>query len=144
MKLWMTLVAPFALYSVVAAAQDAPAPAAMSLRDAVNYALAHSPELKASQAEVQRRQGIATSTRGALLPQVDLSADASRTRFDRGYPVGASPVLLRFDTALYTGSADAKWLVWDFGRTAAELSAARERVESARGGVDRRRQELVF
>ncbi len=144
MKLWMTLVAPFALCAVVAAAQDAPAPAAMSLRDAVTYALAHSPELKASQVEVQRRQGLATGTRAALLPQVDLSADASRTRIDHGYPFGASPALLRFDTALYTGSADAKWLAWDFGRTAAELSAARERVESARAGVDRRRQELVF
>jgi len=144
MKLWMTLVAPFALCSVVAAAQDTPAPAAMSLRDAVDYALAHSPELQASQAEVQRRQGIVTSSRAALLPQVDLSADASRTRIDHGYPFGASPSLLRFDTALYSGSADARWLAWDFGRTEAELAAARERVESARAGVDRRRQELVF
>ena len=144
MKLWMTLVAPFALLSVVAAAQDTPAPAAMSLREAVTYALAHSPELKASQAEVQRRQGVATSARAGLLPEVDLAADASRTRYEHGYPFGASPSLLRFDTALYTGSADAKWLAWDFRRTELDLAAARERVESARAGVDRRRQELVF
>jgi TolC family type I secretion outer membrane protein len=144
MKLWMTLVAAFVLCSVVAAAQDTPAHAAMSLRDAVNYGLAHSPELKASQAEVQRRQGGVTSARAALLPQVDLSTDALRTRIDHGYPFGASPSLLRFDTALYTGGADAKWLAWDFGRTELELAAARERVESARAGVDRRRQELVF
>lgn len=144
MKLLMTLVAPFALGSVVAAAQEAPAPAAMSLRAAVTYALAHSPELKASQAEVQRREGGVTSARAARLPQVDSAADASLTRIDHGYPLGASPTLLRFDTSLYTASADAKWLAWDFGRTAAELAAARERVESAGAGVDRRRQELVF
>ena len=142
MKLWMTLVAPFALLSVVAAAQDTPAPAAMSLREAVTYALAHSPDLKASQTEVRRRQSIATSARAGLLPEVDLAADASRTRYEHGYPFGASPSLLRFDTALYTGSA--KWLAWDFRRTELDLAAAQERVESARAGVDRRRQELVF
>lgn len=144
MTLWMTLVAPMALWSVVVAAQEAPAPAAMTLRDAVTYALAHSPDLKASQAEIRRRQGIVTSTRAGLLPQVDLSADASRTRIDHGYPFGAAPTQLRFDTALYTGSADAKWLAWDFGSTQAALDSARERVESARAGTDRRRQELVF
>lgn len=144
MRKWTTLVAPLALWSALAAAQEPSSPRAMSLRDAVNYALEHSPDLKASQAEVRRRQGGVTSARGGLLPQVDLAADAARTRFDRGYPFGAPPSLLRFDTAIYTGSADAKWLAWDFRRTELELAAARERVESARAGVDRRRQELVF
>jgi TolC family type I secretion outer membrane protein len=144
MKLWMTLVAPFALYAVVAAAQGAPAPAAMSLRDAVNYALQHSPDLKSSQAEVQRREGLVTSARSFLMPQLDVSADASRTRLEHGYPFGAPPSLLRFDDALYTGSADVKFLAWDFHRTELELAATRERVEAARAGVDRRRQEIVF
>ena len=116
----------------------------MSLREAVNYALEHSPDLKSSQAEVQRREGLVTSARSFLLPQVDVSADASRTRFEHGYPFGATPSLLRFDTALYTGSADLRFLAWDFHRTELELAATRERVEAARAGVDRRRQEIVF
>ena len=144
MTKWLRLVVPFALWSALAAAQEAPAQAPMSLREAVTYGLEHSPELKMSQAEVRRRQGAVTSARSLLMPQVDLSADASRTRFEHGYPFGAPPSLLRFDTALYTGSADVKFLAWDFGRTELELAAARERVEAARGGADRLRQELVF
>jgi outer membrane protein TolC len=93
---------------------------------------------------VQRRQGLVATARSFLMPQIDVSADASRSRLDHGYPLGATPSLLRFDTALYTGSADVKFLAWDFHRTEFELAAARERVEAARAGADRRRQEIVF
>lgn len=144
MTLRMTLVAPFAIWSTVAAAQELPAQSAMSLRDAVTYALAHSPDLKASQAEVQRRQGVVTGVHAGLVPQVDVAVDLSRTRFEHGYPMGTTPSELRFDTAIFTGSADVKWLAWDFRHTELEIAAARERVASAQAGVDRRRQELVF
>ncbi len=140
---WIKLVAPFALFSFLAAAQP-PSNAQMSLRDAVEYMLAHSPDLKASQTEIARRQGLVTTAHSFLMPQVDLSADAARTRYEHGYPFGTTPSVLRFDNALYTGSADLKFLAWDFHKTERELAAARERVESARATVDRRRQEIVF
>lgn len=126
-----------------AAAQPAPK-SGMSLRDAVNYALEHSPDLKASEAEVVRRQGLATTARSFLMPQVDLSGDAARSRFEHGYPAGTTPSLLRFDNAQYAGVAELKFLAWDFHKTELELGAARERVEAARIAVDRRRQEIVF
>jgi len=132
------------LLSSFVAASQTPADSAMSLRDAVNYALAHSPDLKASEAEVARRQGLVTTAHSALMPQVDLSSDAARTRYEHGYPAGAPPSLLRFDTAEYVGSADLKFLAWDFHKTAIELAATKERVEAARAGADRRRQEIVF
>ncbi len=128
---WIKLVAPFALFSFLAAAQP-PSNAQMSLRDAVEYMLAHSPDLKASQTEIARRQGLVTTAHSFLMPQVDLSADAARTRYEHGYPFGTTPSVLRFDNALYTGSADLKFLAWDFHKTERELAAARERVESAR------------
>ena len=136
MRPWITLVAPFALWSTLAAAQEAPSPPALSLRDAVNYALEHSPDLKASQAEVRRREGGATSAHAGLLPQIDLAADAARTHLEHGYPLGATPSMLRFDTALYTASADAKWLAWDFRRTATRtrLRAGARRVGAGRRG----------
>jgi outer membrane protein TolC len=134
--------APIALVSFLAAAQPPNAP--MSLREAVEYALAHSPDLKSSQTEVQRRQGLVTTAHSFLMPQVDLNADAARTRYEHGYPFGTTPSVLRFDNALYTGSADLKFLAWDFHKTELELAATRERVESARAAVDRRRQEIVF
>ena len=141
---WIKLVAPVALFSFLAAAAEPPSNAQMSLREAVEYALAHSPDLKSSQTEVARRQGLVTTAHSFLMPQVDLSADAARTRYEHGYPFGTTPSLLRFDTALYTGSADLKFLAWDFHKTELELAATRERVEAARATVDRRRQEIVF
>ncbi len=133
-----------ALICVLAAGAEPPSEAGMSLREAVEYALAHSPDLKSSQAEVQRRQGLVTTAHSYLMPQVDLNADALRSRYAHGYPFGAEPAQLRFDTALYTGSADLKFLAWDFHKTELELASARERVEAARSAAERRRQEVVF
>jgi outer membrane protein TolC len=100
MKHWIKLVAPFAAFAILAQAGAPPQNAKLSLRDAVEYALAHSPDLKSSQTEVQRRQGLVTTAHSFLMPQADLSTDASRTRFDHGYPFGTTPSLLRFDNAL--------------------------------------------
>lgn len=144
MKTLTKLVVPVALFSFFAGAAQPPSDSGMSLREAVNYALEHSPDLKFSQAEVVRRQGLVTTAHSFLMPQLDLSADASRTRYERGYPAGAPPSLLRFDTALYAGSADLKFLAWDFHKTELELAATKERVQAARAVVDRRRQEIVF
>jgi outer membrane protein TolC len=137
-------VVPVALFSCLAGAAEPPSRSGMNLREAVNYALEHSPDLKSSQAEVARRQGLVTTAHSFLLPQVDLSADAARSRYEHGYPAGTTPSLLRFDTALYTGSADLRFLAWDFHKTELELAATRERVEVAKAAVDRRRQEIVF
>lgn len=133
-----------ALLSIAAAAAQAASDSGMSLREAVNYALEHSPDLKLFQAEVARRQGLVTTARSFLMPQVNLNADAARTRYEHGYPFGTTPSLLRFDDALYTGSADLNFLAWDFHKTELELAATRERVEAARATEDRRRQEIVF
>jgi len=135
---------PVLLFSALASAAQPAVDSGMSLRDAVNYALEHSPDLKASQTEVVRRQGQVTTARSFLMPQVDLSGDAVRSRFEHGYPAGTTPSLLRFDNAQYSGVADLKFLAWDFHRTELELGATRERVEAARTAVDRRRQEIVF
>jgi outer membrane protein len=141
---WIKFVAPLAAFSLLAVAGEPITNAKMSLREAVEYALAHSPDLKSSLTEVQRRQGLVTTARSSLMPQADLSADATRTRFEHGYPFGTTPSVLRFDTALYTGSADLRFMAWDFHKTDLELAATRERVEAARATVDQRRQGIVF
>lgn len=135
------------LSSMLAAAGSAAAQTAapaMSLREAVQYALEHSPALKVALAEVQRREGAATVAGSFRMPQLDLLGDAGRTRFERGYPAQAAPWELRFDTAQYVAGAEMRLTVWDFQKTSLELDAARERAEAARFDVDRRRQEVVF
>jgi outer membrane protein TolC len=126
------------------AAPQPPSNAGMTLPQAVDYALEHSPDLKLAQAEVRRREGLVTTAHSYLMPQADLSADASHSRFDHGYPASTPPSLLRFDTTLYTVAADLKFLAWDFHKTELELQAARERVAAASASVDRHRQEIIF
>ena len=66
MKHWIKLVAPLAAFALLAAAGEPATDAEMSLREAVEYALAHSPDLKSSQTEVQRRARV--GHHGPLIP----------------------------------------------------------------------------
>jgi len=115
-----------------------------TLLEAVEYALEHSPELKTAVAEIRRREAVVTSTRSSLLPQLDLSADLARSRFDRGYPLGTPPDVVRYDSTLYAGGIELKYMVWDFHRTELEIQAAKERVQAASELAERRRQEVIF
>lgn len=116
----------------------------MTLSGVVRHALEHSPKLAAARVETDRREALAAAARSPLLPQLDLSASAAASRFDRGYPAGAPPSLLRFDQVLFAGGADLRWLAWDFRKTELELAAAKERILASRASAERRRQEIVF
>lgn len=144
MNMLIKLLASLAIFALVCTADETPDSAGMSLTDAVIYALDHSPELQSASMEITRREGLTTIVRSSRFPQLDLAADAARSRFERGYPAGAPPALLRFDNTLYTAVAELKFLAWDFHKTEMEISAARERVNAARSNVARRRQEIVF
>ncbi len=134
------LLASLLFFAVPAAAQQA----RFTLRQAVEYALEHSPVLQAAQAEVQAREGAATTARSPIYPQVDLFAGFSQNRFPVGYPPATPPTDLRFDESLFQGGARLNYLLWDFRATRFELAAARERVKAALSTLDRRRQEVVF
>jgi len=128
----------------VGAASEAPASGELTLQDAVKYALEHSPELRSDRVEVTRRQGLLTAARSSRMPQLDLAADATRWRFEHGYPAGTPPALLRFDPTLYSAAAELKFLAWDFHKTEMEIAAARERVLAASFAADRKQQEVIF
>lgn len=139
----LMLLLVFVLYAVAARAEGVVEPG-MTLEQAVSYALDHSPDLQSAKAEITRREGVATTTQAGLLPQVDLFGDVSQTRNDHAYPPATSPQVIRFDDTIASAGVELRVLVWDFGQTAHELSAARERVLSSRSLQDRRRQEVTF
>lgn len=116
----------------------------MTLDQVVSYTLDHSPDLQSAKAEIARREGLAGTARAGLLPQVDVFGDLSHTRHDHAYPPATSSQVIRFDDTIYTAGAELKVLVWDFGQTAGELAAARERTLSAESLQDRRKQEVVY
>ncbi len=116
----------------------------MTLDQAVSHALEHSPDLQSAQSEIIRREGVAKTARSGLLPQVDVFGDATHTYNDHAFPPATSPQTIRFDDMIYAAGAELKLLVWDFGQTAHELSAARERIHSAESLQARRQQEVVY
>ena len=119
-------------------------PETLTLHQAVQFALQHSPDLQGASAEIRRREGVAKTTRSPLLPQVDLLADASRYRVDHGILPGADPLILHFDNVIYTTGAEAHLLVWDFGKTRAQLEAARQRLDSSKLLLDRQQEEVIY
>ena len=134
----------FTLLLALGARTSMAQPVTLTLDQAVQFALQHSPELQNASAEIRKRGGIAQTTRSALLPQVDLLADASRYRVDHGILPGADPRNLHFDNMVYTAGAELHFLVWDFGKTSAQLQAARQRLDSSKLLLDRQREEVIY
>jgi outer membrane protein TolC len=116
----------------------------LTLDQAVQFALQHSPDLQTASAEIRKREGVVKAERSPLLPQVDLLADASRYRFDHGILPGADPRNLHFDNMIYTTGAELHFLAWDFGKTSAQLQASRQRVDSSKLLLDRQREEVIY
>lgn len=119
-------------------------PGTLTLDQAVQFALQHSPDLQTATAEIQKQEGNAKSAKSPLLPQVDLLADASRYRVDHGILPGADPRNLHFDNMIYTTGAELHFLVWDFGKTSTQLQATRQRLSSSKLFLDRRGEEVIY
>jgi outer membrane protein TolC len=119
-------------------------PGTLTLDQAVQFALQHSPDLQTSTAEIRKQEGNVKSAKSPLLPQVDLLADASRYRVDHGILPGADPRNLHFDNMIYTTGAELHFLVWDFGKTSTQLQATRQRLNSSKFLLDRQREEVIY
>jgi outer membrane protein TolC len=136
-----TLLVTFAASNALA--QNGPS-GTLTLHQATQFALQHSPDLQSASAEIRKREGLTKTARSPLLPQVDLLADGSRYRFDHGILPGADPRNLHFDNTIYTTGAELHFLVWDFGKTSAQLEAARQRLDSSKLLLDRQREEVIY
>jgi outer membrane protein len=147
LRFWILQAALAALLVVLpaphAVAQNEPS-GSLTLQQAIRFALDHSPDLQTATAEIRKQEGNVKSARSPLLPQVDLLADASRYRFDHGILPGADPRNLHFDNMIYTTGAELHLLVWDFGKTSAQLQATRQRLDSSKLLLDRQREEVVY
>jgi outer membrane protein TolC len=141
LTIWLLLSFPVTMASADSGATNS---STMTLDQAVSYALAHSPDLQAAQSEITRREGIAATARSGLLPQVDVFGDMNHTYYDHAFPPATSPQTIRFDDMIYTAGAELKFLVWDFGQTANELTAARDRIQAAQALQNRQKQEVIY
>ena len=131
------LLVPFVAANTLAQNEQ---PSSLTLNQAIQFALEHSPDLQTATAQIQRQEGNVKSAKSALLPQIDLLADASRYRFDHGILPGADPRDLHFDNMIYTTGAELHLMVWDFGKTSAQLQATRQRFDASKLLLDRQRE----
>ena len=116
----------------------------MTLDQAIDYALAHNPDLQSTKFETARREGAAKTTRAALLPQIDVFGDISHAGHDHAYPPATAPQVIRFSDTIYMAGAELKVLVWDFQQTSSELAAAREHIFSSQFLQGRQKQQVAY
>ncbi len=116
----------------------------MTLQEAVDYALVHSPELAAAAADVKAAEGEKGTARSALLPQIDLSGGISYSRLDHGMIANVAPDVQGFSDTLYQGRASLHQLLWDFGEAYDTYRATKEHGEAAGALLERRRKEVFF
>jgi outer membrane protein len=128
------------MYSLLEAEPPNPSRPVMTLKDAVQMALAIQPQLKQSQAGTEAAYARADESRSSLLPQLNLIGTYLRTTANFAARPGALPTTTSMATApaswrsfnYYQLSATASQLIWDFNLTLDRWRSAKSNAEAAR------------
>ena len=119
-------------------------PSPLTLQAARDYALAHSPDLEAAQAAIERLTGVEKSVGAAKGLRLDLQASGTLSQEKHGLvPLVASDVQ-RFDDELYQAGLSARYLLTDFGKTSSLVQSAVFNRRAAGAALERRQQEVTF
>jgi len=127
-----------------AASSAAELPSPLTLDQAVAFALDHNPDLHAAQARVTQLEEQARSQKAAQQLQVDLTGSGGWNQEKHGLVPGTAGEVQRLDRWAFQAGASAQYLVWDFGKTAAEVRSALARTDAGASDMTRRRQEVTF
>jgi TolC family type I secretion outer membrane protein len=119
-------------------------PVQMTLDQAVEHALQHSPLLHMAQADVGIAQGDAQSAKAGLLPQADLHANLLYSQTDHPVLAGLPPSEARFSDTTCDAGVEVRQMLWDFGQTWNRMEAARKQTLAADKSLERTRDEIVF
>jgi len=98
----------------------------LSLPLAIQLALCHNPQLRATWSQIAQQAAQLGQARSAYLPQ--LNAGVSRLRSKVGYPGSNLPDASTETTAR---NAALNWRLWDFGARGARVEAAQAQVDAA-------------
>jgi len=119
-------------------------PVQMTLEQAIDYALQHSPLLHMAQADTEIARGDAESAKASLLPQIDLVGHALYSQEDHPALAGLPPSLARFSDTTYDIGIEVRQLLWDFGQTWNRMEATRKQALAADKSFERTRDEVIF
>ncbi|MFU8856088.1 MAG: efflux RND transporter permease subunit [Deferrisomatales bacterium] len=116
----------------------------LTLEAAVAFALAHSPELEAARAEAELLEGVARGAEAHRRVAAELSAGGGWYEEPHGMIPGAFGKVQRADRWLFQTEAQARYLLWDFGRSEERLRSALARADAAGLTETRQRQHVTF
>jgi len=134
----------FAAPRAARAGEPSGEPVTMTLQEAVDYAMAHSPALQVAEADATIAQGQAVSARSGLLPQLNLFGSAAYSDLDQPVLPGLPPAEVRFSDTRYNGGIRVDQLLLDFGQSWNRMKAARLEESAARNISGRKKEEVAF
>ncbi|MGQ9729951.1 MAG: TolC family protein [Candidatus Zipacnadales bacterium] len=125
---------------------EVPTDRPLTIDDAVALALQHHPSLSIDAHRVTASRGTVIQTRSARLPSLDLRSSYGRSMSSGTAVVGGVPVeggsSNRYATQ-YSMNLSANQLLYDFGRTPAEIRRAREELRVAEHSVAQTEDDVI-
>lgn len=110
----------------------------LTLEEAVVTAITHHPQMLEAKANVEGAEAGTGQAAAAYYPQVNLTADWSKGR--AFFPVKESVM----NSDVTADAISLKQTIYDFGRTAGAVEAARWRTSAAAGSLSVARQDVAF
>ena len=112
----------------------------LTLREAIGLALREQPQVALAASAASAAAGRTRQAISAYLPSISVSSQYTRTGPG---PSGVGAVGGRFVVGGYTTSFTTQQLLYDFGKTPAQIAQARDQQESARQAFAQTRQDVV-
>jgi len=138
--------------SGAAFAEDQPDTAPrLTLQEAITIALGRHPTLIAAQGTVQAQTARVGETRSNALPQFNLTSSYTRTTSNAtalpgigGFNVTTTPSPSNESFDSYFAGASLQQLLYDFGKTSAQINTAKKSLEASQWDKETSRQGVVF
>jgi len=132
-----------ALGAVRVSAEETAAPPVLTLQTSIATALQHHPSLQAAQGSLQAQQAQVGVARSNLFPQLMLNSNYQREtgNFSRFGIASAKDSSESFNH--YTASLSLQQLIFDFGKTGADVESAREYMKGSELSQENSRQTVV-
>ena len=116
----------------------------LSMEEAIRIALKHNPDLEKARGEIALREGSVMETEAIRGLHLDLSGQGMWSEKRQIQVPGLTASDQGFAHMRYQGVLSARWLMTDFGKTAARLRSAHTLQAAGESLAQRREQEIIF
>lgn len=115
-----------------------------SLKEAIEYALKNSPDIKSSNAEADIAKGSKVEVRSALLPQVTMNSSYTDYQEEHSIVPGITGTRQAFDNDVISSQAEASLLITDFGKSYYAFKSAKSAYLASIKSSQRRKEAVVY